>query len=613
MGSRWRGLGGAATHAVPLDGGVRSAELLSPRGASVAALAALGLPTPPGFAIPAAAWRDGPPDAMPRLLRGEVAERMNALERETGLRVGDPERPLLVAVLVGPARTGAVLDLGLDAAVLDGIRERDGAAWAARLELRFLRTFARAVRGIDPAAVEAAASAGDGAAALRAAIAATGDALPDPAADQLREAIVGLRRAHRTRDGGAPVIVVQAMVHGDRPDGRSGSGIVFSRDPVTGSPDACGRHRRPAPGRAAADEPLGGLRARQPALHADLERALALVEAEGRDMCSVDFAVDGGRLWFLRAGSGCRSGSAAIRIAVDLVDEAILDVEDALDRIPSGALERLQAPVPARVVGQEALLRATAASPGAAVGALVLDPDGVAAAVARGAAPVLVLDRPLAGSRDAATVARCAAIVSSRSAWDGEATIGAWALGRPAVCDAGLRIDRDRRRVRLGATWLPEGAAVTVDGGAGTVLAGVGRLVAPQPDPRVARVLAWAHERRAVPIRDAAPAGTPRVDGPDALPDDLDGPVLVALDATAPDPGRRLRRTVAALLDAGAGELLLELPPPGTVADLRPPAGPWRAVVAPSTSWTARLVAARIVPEPAATAVALVTPTEEHR
>ncbi|MGE0066493.1 MAG: PEP-utilizing enzyme [Solirubrobacterales bacterium] len=376
-------------------------------------------------------------------------------------------------------------------------------------------------------------------------------------------------------------------------DGRSGAGIAFSRDPATGSPGAYGDYLEGVLGGSAAagrTEPLESLRALAPTVYAELELALPRLEAACGDMCGVDFTVERGRLWILGARGGQRSAAAAVRIAVDLVEEGLIGVDQALARIPIAALSQLQAPVLARDQGLDRLGAGIAAAPGAAGGHAVFDSTRAETLAARG--EELVLVRPETGSEDLAAIVAARGVVTARGGTGSHAAVLARSLGRPAVCGvAGLAIDPTAARAEFGGRRVGAGEWITVDGAGGLVLAGRPRLVAAQPESRVAQVLAWCDERRRVDIASVAGAGYVSAGEPGAIAGER---VLIDIPWERPGSQGRLERMVERALELGVRRLALRQPGELPGGDLRPPPAPWTLLVADPRSWPARLLATRM-------------------
>ncbi|WP_051471045.1 PEP/pyruvate-binding domain-containing protein [Patulibacter minatonensis] len=605
-----------STAVVPFGRGPASRALLGTEGAGLARLCELGLPTPPGFTITTEAWRsgtagaDGPVD-VPAAVRAAIAEQLPELAHEL---LGEAGMPLLVAVRTGgpshvPGLQEPVVDVGIGEATLDAVTAVAGRAFAGKRYLAFARSFGIAVRALPADELDAEAARHehplDAARAVRDLVAErSGVLVPDDLEGQLHEAVAAAwaswdgpeARDYRVRaqlpeDLGVAV-VVQAMVHGDR-DLDSGVGTAYSRDPATGSPSATGSFVPHAHGHGTVETrlPLTAMHARLPTPLAELDAALPLVEASYRDMCAVDFAVQSGRLWFLRAKPAVRSGPAAVRIAVDLVDDGLITTPEALARIPLSVMARLQAPVFARDQHVEVLALGDPASPGAVCGVAAFDAERARALAAAGADVVLIL--PRVRRADVAGALASVAVVTSRAGVVDPAALERYA--RPAIFGAsGLEVDADGLRATTSGPTITEGDVVSVDGTTGVLMAGRVRMVPAQPDLRIARVLQWADERRGVALVSAAPAGTAVVTGPEDVGDVAGGPAVVAVSAAEDGCAEPLARTVAALLDAGAASLLLRVATGPGLDAVRPPAAPWTAVVGDRDSWAVRLLAGRI-------------------
>jgi pyruvate,orthophosphate dikinase len=364
-------------------------------------------------------------------------------------------------------------------------------------------------------------------------------------------------------------VVVQAAVSGAL-DAQSGSGIVFTRDPANGSPGAFGRffagHDADSATERGGGEPLYTLRVRLPEAFEALDRAIPRVETTFRDMCQIRFVVESGKLWILDVSPGRRNAAAALRIAVDLVDEGLIEVAEAPGRVPLPAIARLQWPVLAANQRLDVIARGTPEVPGVAAGRIVFE---AMLGKLNGSLPAdSVLVCAGAGPANAETARRVSAILSA--APDGLRHLVA---GPPAVWIKGLEVDSAGGRATLpGGRELIAGQHVTVDGGSGIVAAGRPAMVPAQPPWRIARLLAWCEQSSIDIVPEAAP-----------------GDVVIDL---GPDLDERCEAAVA----AGARALALRVPDGPFGTDPHPPAGPWRRVIArPGREWAGRLLAARLV------------------
>ena len=599
-----------------------NAMLLGGKGASLARMRNLGLPIPPGFTVTTAgwrAWRDGG-DAVLAEIRTEVAAAIRRLEAELGRRFGDPANPLLISVRSGaprsmPGMMDTILNLGLTDETVRGLAAQTNEAFATNVYVRLLAMYGRIVRDVPADQVHDLERQGDAAAVFELETVierVSGRPMPQRAEQQLEEAIEAVwrswdsRRAKRYRKyAGIPedlgtAVTVQAMVFGNRDD-QSGTGVVFTRDPATGSPGVYGDFLVRAQGEDVVaggrnTEPLEKMQYALPQAYADLEAILPLIEAEYRDMTDVEFTVESGRLWILQARPGQRSGHAAIRIAVDLVDEGFIDVDEALDRIPLSAIEQLQAPVFASREGLDVLGRGTPAAPGAAVGMAVFESERAQELAADGSHPV-VLIRPETSPEDIGGMIASAGIVTAVGGRTSHAAVVARGIGRPAVCGVeGLSIDPVAGRAEApDGREIREGDVVAVDGHAGLLVLGAVKLVPAQPGPDLARLLAWCDERVKVPTVSAEPDGYVSVSGPEAAAGAAGRPVVIDVEWEGASSSVLLDKTVAAALEAGCDRLALRIPDTLAGADLAPPDAPWtHLVVSEGKEWCGRLLAARI-------------------
>ncbi|NDU71851.1 pyruvate, phosphate dikinase [Actinomadura sp. DSM 109109] len=474
-----------------------SADVLGGKGRGLVALLRLGLPVPAGFVVDVRACRAYLRDGrFPDGLEAELAAAVHGLETATGRRFGGGGRPLTVSVRSGaavsmPGMMSTVLDLGLTAAATAAQAAETGdPALAHAARRRFLRSFA-AASGTDAAAVP-----DDAASQLRAAVAAVFSSWHSPRATTYRE-------LHGIPHDLGTAVIVQAMVFGDR-DERSGSGVAFSRDPNTGArtpfgdvlfgrqgDDVVSGHFTP--------RPLADLADGEPAVWERLTAALRHIERHYRDACHVEFTYESGDLWFLQVRPGGLTGRAAVRVAVDLADEGLIDRGTALRRISTRHLDAARTPRLDTGGGIDLLTRGRGACPGVASGRIAVTADRAARMAAGG--PVILV-RPTTSPLDMHGLAAAAGVVTSRGGPAGHAAVVARAMGKAAVVDAaGLTVDVAAGCVRVGGRAVPEGTTVTIDGTGGEVVIGERRAAAPAADGHLRRLLDWADEISGDPSR----------------------------------------------------------------------------------------------------------------
>ncbi len=295
-----------------------------------------------------------PPLAAAAALSAQIDAELSTLELRTGRRLDDPDDPLLLALspssTSGEARDDAtMLDVGLSDVTFPGLAARTERAFAWRAYVELLRVFCTRVHGLGAAAVDAAVAHAGAAAdaqvrALKCMVAGAGCPWPEHARDQLAQAMRSLLQAAPT----PTAVVVQARTFGAGTE-PSGSGRVFSRDPVGGAIGSFGEFRPGADRLDYAEQRAGmigmdGLWQHFPGAAAALCSGLASIEVIHHDMCEVEFTLEAGQLFLHDARPGPRTSRAAVQIAVDLVDAGLIDVETALYRIPLPALEDLRLP-----------------------------------------------------------------------------------------------------------------------------------------------------------------------------------------------------------------------------------------------------------------------------
>ncbi|PZP33931.1 MAG: pyruvate, phosphate dikinase [Roseateles depolymerans] len=473
-------------------------------------MALLGLPVPPAFVLGTGLCAS----AATRAAGASAAlwgPGLAALEQATGLRLGDPRRPLLLSVRSGapvsmPGMMETLLNIGLSDATLDGFIRQTGQprlAWDAYR--RLVAGFGEIVAGIPAQRFEAELAAfGPGRsereldfAELRALTRrclavyaqAAGRPFPQDPREQLQQAIAAVfgswqsdkarayRAAHHISDAIGTAVTVQTMVFGNA-GVSSGAGVGFTRDPSSGANalwvdflfNAQGEDvvsgRRSAHGHAQLAEVL-------PEVWAQLHVATALLESAFGDMQDFEFTVQQGRLYLLQTRSGKRTPQAAARIALDLLAQGLIDADTARERTaaldePALALLRVVASDGAPL---QPLASAAAASAGVAVGEIAFDAARAAARRADGAEVILV--RRDAETADMAALQHATGLLTQRGARTSHAAVVARQMGRVCLvgCEA-LQLDEQRRELRVGEQVLAEGALITLDGNEGQVYAG---------------------------------------------------------------------------------------------------------------------------------------------
>ncbi len=522
-----------ADRAVVLDGStVPDREIVGGKGYSIAWMRSLGLPVPPALCLPIeecrrfhAAGGELEEEAWQSVLAGVAG-----LEEQLGRTFGGGDHPLLVSVRSGaaismPGMMDTVLNLGITDEVEEALAALSGDRDFARsTHCRFVYQFGETVLGADIPEPGDEATPSE---VREEVLADTDEEVPTDPYEALKAVIKTVfgswssRRAKAYRkhwgipeDGGTAVIV-QAMVFGNLGED-SGTGVLFSRNPLSGDPEPYGEWLPKGQGEDVVSGthdplPLEALASSMPAAHDSLLRAAKLLEREHGDVQDVEFTVERGELWLLQTRSAKRSPLAAVRAAVDLADEGAIDRAEAVSRVSAEQLATVLAPHLAGHVtdGAEIVARGVAACPGVATGVAVSDSDAAAEA-----AGDTVLTRPTTSPEDVSGMIGARAVVTERGGSTSHAAVVTRALGRPSVVGVGE-----------GVTEALEGRELTVDGSAGVVYAGIlpTEDVDPASVPGLPELVEWARELSPARVVDEAPGAV-----------DLDAGGA-ALDESAPD------------------------------------------------------------------------------
>ncbi len=537
------------------DGSAADNDLLGGKGANLAEMTRLGLPVPPGFTITTAAcnhyFANGEqwPEGMDAQVRTGVAR----LEEITGKTFGGSANPLLFSVRSGapvsmPGMMDTVLNLGLNDLTVAALAERSGNerfAWDSYR--RFLQMFGDVVLRIHMSRFNRVLSdlAGqrDAAelsldelqrlcAAYRGVIESATGAFPSDPREQLHAAINAVfssfntkrARYYRKTNGIAEDcgtgVNVQAMVFGNMGAGCA-TGVAFTRDPSTGRriffgewlPDAqgedvvAGTHTPRALNNEKDPAATDTLEALMPTVYERLYEVQRRLEVHYEDMQDIEFTVEDSRLYLLQTRTGKRTTAAAVQIAVDLVEEGVIDEEEALRRIRPEKLEEVLRPVldpgaPRRVIG-----RGLPASPGAASGVVVFHSEEAQELVERGEAVVLV--RMETSPEDIQGMTVSEGILTSRGGQTSHAAVVARGMGKPCVVGATeIAVDYGRQLFYAGDTVVRRGDWITLDGSTGEIMEGnVPTLPAATDSGAMSRLLSWADARARLTVRANADNG----------------------------------------------------------------------------------------------------------
>ncbi len=521
-------------------------DLLGGKGANLAEMSAIGLPVPPGFTITteACAYYHEHGGQWPEGLETQVREGIRHIEQLMEAGFGDPTNPLLVSVRSGaalsmPGMMDTVLNLGINDRVVEGLARRTGnERFAYDAYRRFIDMFGDVVMGVHHEHFEAVLDALKkekgvtedtelDAEALKELVRRykevyrqhTGSLFPEDPYEQLHRAInavfeswnseraIKYRQIHKIRGLLGTAVNVQAMVFGNMGE-RSGTGVCFTRNPATGENELYGEFLINAQG----EDVVAGIRTPKsisemkqvmPDLYEQLVRLARQLEEHYKNMQDIEFTVQEGRLFILQTRNGKRTGVAAVKIAVDMVDEGLVDPKTAVrDLVEPAHLDQLlhprfkdEATYKARVIG-----RGLPASPGAAVGQVVFTAEDAEAWRAQGKRVILV--RVETSPEDVGGMHAAEGILTSRGGMTSHAAVVARGWGKPCVAGCSdIAIDYSTKTFRAGSVVVKEGDWISINGSTGEVILGKEELVEPSLSGDFARFMEWVDQFRTLGVR----------------------------------------------------------------------------------------------------------------
>ncbi|MEX0833039.1 MAG: pyruvate, phosphate dikinase [Actinomycetota bacterium] len=489
--------------------------LLGGKGANLAEMTNLGLPVPPGYTITTEAClaylaKGDFPDG----LMDEVDEHQRRLEASMGKSLGDAQDPLLVSVRSGakfsmPGMMDTVLNLGLNDDSVKGLAKQTGDDWRFAYDSyrRFVQMFGKIVMDIPgelfeealdeakAAKFEGAQDTDLGADDLQKVLATfreiykkqTGSEFPQDPREQMKLAIeavfkswngkraIDYRRQNKIPDDLGTAVNIVAMVFGNRGED-SGTGVAFTRNPATGEKQPYGDYLPNAQG----EDVVAGIRNTLPL--AELERidqesygglrmVMDTLEKHYRDMCDIEFTIERAKLWILQTRIGKRTAFAEWVMAFDMLDEGLIDENEAIQRVDANRLEELFKRVISSGAAGEAIATGLNASPGAATGKVVFTADDAAEWHERGERVILV--RRETTPDDYHGMIASQGILTSAGGTNSHAAVVARGEGIPAVCGAdAIKIDFDSKTYSANGTLVKEGDVITIDGFTGNVYLG---------------------------------------------------------------------------------------------------------------------------------------------
>ena len=537
------------------EGDASQRDLLGGKGANLAEMSSLGLPVPPGMTITTEVctyyYEHG--ETYPPELTAQVDDALAKISASTGRTFGDSDLPLLVSVRSGarismPGMMDTVLNLGLNDATVGALAKNAGdERFATDSYRRFIQMYSDVVlevpmrhfdeeleslkerRNVD---LDTDLTADDlkGLIETYKAIVRdkTGAEFPQDPRAQLWGAIgavfgswrndraITYRRLHAIPERWGTAVTVQAMVFGNMGQ-TSATGVAFTRNPSTGENALYGEFLINAQG----EDVVAGIRTPQditekarkeahsdkPSLEASLPEAFAefkavcdKLEAHYRDVQDLEFTIERGKLWMLQTRSGKRTAKAALKIAVDMVDEGIITKDEAVKRIEPASLDQLLHPMIDPSAKGEVFAKALPASPGAASGEIVFSSEEAERITALGRPCVLC--RIETSPEDISGMHAAEGIFTTRGGMTSHAAVVARGMGKPCVSGAGgVRIDYAAGTITAAGVTMKAGDKITIDGGTGEVFAGEVPMLKPELSSDFQRLMAWADAARRMRVR----------------------------------------------------------------------------------------------------------------
>lgn len=526
--------------------------LLGGKGANLAEMCRIGLPVPPGFTISTESCKYYNENAAkwPQGLKAEVRDGITFIESLMNAGFGDPDRPLLVSVRSGaadsmPGMMDTVLNLGLNDEVVEGLARVTGnERFAYDSYRRFIDMFGDVVMGVSHELFEEAMD------ALKEEVGAktdneltaehlkelverykavyrkgTGFMFPDDPREQLTFSINAVFRSWNSARAAkyrqinkifgliGTAVNIQAMVFGNAGDDCA-TGVCFTRNPSTGEHKLYGEFLINAQGEDVVagirtPMPIDELRAVMPALYMELDVLTRKLEMHYKNMQDIEFTIQQGRMYILQTRNGKRTGHAAIRIAVELVEEGIVTRPDAvMSLVDPLHLDQLLHPQLKEdaIIEEEIIGRGLPASPGAAVGKVVLNSDEAEKLAAKGERVILV--RVETSPEDVGGMSASQGILTSRGGMTSHAAVVARGWGKPCVAGCSdIVINYKKRTFTNGKITVKEGDFISIDGTLGIVMLGEKPLVAPRFDDNYHKFMSWVTEFQHMGVR--ANADTP--------------------------------------------------------------------------------------------------------
>lgn len=525
------------------EGNSSMKELLGGKGANLAEMTSIGLPVPFGFTISTEscnAYYDAGKEISPDV-QEQILQALARLEQTTGKRLGEPSNPLLVSVRSGavfsmPGMMDTILNLGMNDETVEGMAKlTKNPRFAYDSYRRFIQMFSDVVLDVDVFFFEQLLE------EYREKHGYNSD--PELTAEDWQEVIAGYkkivkdrtrkefpqepkeqlflainsvfdswnnqraivyRRLNKIPDHLGTAVNIQSMVFGNTGD-ESGTGVAFTRNPSTGENVLYGEYLINAQGEDVVagirtPQPIATLESEMPEVFQQFAETCHLLEQHYQDMQDIEFTVERGKLFILQTRTGKRTAQAAIRIAVEMVEEGIIDKKTALLRVDPEQLNQLLHRRIDESYPRNHLAKGLPASPGAATGAVVFDADEAEQLGNDGKRVILV--RPETTPDDIHGIIAAQAVVTSRGGMTSHAAVVARGMGKACICGCeALKIDLKEKQFRIGDTVVNHGDVITIDGATGEIMLGEIPMIEPQLSEEFQLLLAWADEARKLGVR----------------------------------------------------------------------------------------------------------------
>ena len=512
------------------------------KGANLAEMSNLGIPVPPGFTIATSecdVFYDNN-ESLSDELKSEIREYVGKVESLLGKTLGDNSNPLLFSVRSGarvsmPGMMDTILNLGLNDESVVGLATQSGSerfAWDSYR--RFIQMFCSVVLGIDHHGFEKILAAKkqknnynldtelssddwkEIVAEYKSFVQSKGLSFPQDAYEQLYLSVGSVfkswraDRAYKYRDINSiphtwgTAVNVQAMVFGNLGD-TSGTGVAFTRNPSTGENVFYGEYLVNAQGEDVVagirtPEPIATLEQAMPEVYAELVQIYQKLELHFQDMQDIEFTIENGTLYILQTRVGKRTAAAAVKIAVDHVNEGLIDHKEAVKRVAPEQVDQLLHPTIDPSATVDVLTKGLPASPGAAVGRLVFTAEDAEAAAANNESVILI--REETSPEDIGGMHAAVGILTARGGMTSHAAVVARGMGKCCVagCES-LDIDEANKTVTVNGATFTESDSITLNGSTGDVISGDVPLVEAQITPEFKQILEWADTFRTLNIR----------------------------------------------------------------------------------------------------------------